>query len=315
MATATALKSLTSWLSKSSLRVGLATLCMTTLPVYADTLEKINASAQIHLGYRPNAAPFSLLDASGQAQGYSVEICERIAKTIQKQLKLRELKIHWIPVGANEKASALTDGLIDIECADSTVTNASQKMLAFSVPIYIASSRLMVPAASTVQDLESLRGKQIVTITQSGHEAMLRYVLSQRGVVATVALARQPRAALAMLRQGQAEAFFADDATFFAARSSDADWKQWRILEKAHAMRPKSIAFRRDDPRLRSLILKEMQTLIATGALQDIYAKWLTRHNELLKANLQIPASYVLRETWKLPTDAYTDHAFGNLPD
>lgn len=280
----------------------------------AQTLDKIRNSGAIHLGFRPAAIPFSFNTSSGEPQGYAVDICTRIANSIKILLKRQDLKIQWIPTGHNERTSALTDGLIDIDCADSTVTHSSQQQLGFTVPIYIASTRLLVNQSSSIKELDDLRGKKIVTVTQGGNEAMLKYVLAQRGISAQINMVRQPKKALEFLQNKEADAFFAEDATLFAARRVDPQLAQLKLLEKTYSLRPKALAYRQNDESFRQFMLSEMKLLISSSTLQNLYAKWFT-DSQALGVQLNTPVSYVLRESWKTPSDKYFDYSYGHLPD
>jgi ABC-type amino acid transport substrate-binding protein len=281
----------------------------------ADTLDKLMVGKSIHLGYRPNSAPFSFAREKSEAPaGYAVDLCKLFAEMLARELKI-PLQQVWVPVGPNERNAALADGLVDIDCADSTVTNQAQKEVAFTIPIFVAATRLMVAGKVEGTDLGLLQGKRIVTTSQSGNEAMLRHVLGQTGVAATVQVARTHRAALEVLRKGEAQALFADDATLFAIRLAPGGPGDVTVLQKTYSMRPKAIAFRRDEPRLRALLSREMRSLIASGALPRLHEQWFNSTLASHGVNLGVPLSYLLRETWKVPSDSYVDHAYGHLPD
>src|SRR5215469_5144765 len=55
------------------------------------TLDQIKKSGEIRLGYRTDAPPLSFNDTAGQAAGYSVELCKRIAAAVKDHLKLTDL--------------------------------------------------------------------------------------------------------------------------------------------------------------------------------------------------------------------------------
>ncbi|MEO7391974.1 MAG: hypothetical protein ABIU58_07345 [Ramlibacter sp.] len=55
--------------------------------------------------------------------------------------------------------------------------------------------------------------------------------------------------------------------------------------------------------------------LLAEGTLQKRHEHWFNSPLPEVGVNLAIPISYVLRETWKTPTDSYVDYSYGHLPD
>ena len=283
--------------------------------VQADTLEKVRISKALHLGHRGGSIPFSYLGKTGKPIGYAIDVCKHLAGAIAKELKLPEMQVVWVPIGPNERNSALTDGLIDLDCADSTVTAQSQKAIAFSIPIYLAATRLMVAQAGSNMDIGSLGGRKVVTTMQSGNEAMLRHVLGQTGVTADVVVARTAKAAVELLTTGQAQALFADDATLFGIRNLAKDQSQFTTFQKTYSLRPKALAFRKDDEKFRGLMTREMKALIAAGTIQKWHEQWFNSPLPDSALNLKTPIFYLLRDTWKTPTDAYTDYAYGHLPD
>ena len=55
------------------------------------TLERIRSTGKIVLGYRPDAAPMSYRDASGQPGRYSVTLCNKVADAMKSELSLSSL--------------------------------------------------------------------------------------------------------------------------------------------------------------------------------------------------------------------------------
>ncbi|ABE46240.1 amino acid ABC transporter substrate-binding protein [Polaromonas sp. JS666] len=290
-------------------------LCAGSWTVEADTLDKVRVSKALHLGHRSGSIPFSYLGNTGQPIGYAIDLCKHLAAAIAKEIRQPEMQIVWIPIGPNERNSALMDGLIDLDCGDSTVTAQSQKVIAFSIPIYLAGTRLLVPKAASIAEIGTLSGMKVVTTTQSGNEAMLRHVLGQTGVTADVVVARTAKAATEVLTTGQAQALFADDATLFGIRNLTKDQAQFTTLPKTYSLRPKALAYRKDDERLRTLVTREIKTLIASGLIQRAHEQWFNSPLPDSVVDLKTPISYLLRDTWKTPTDVYTDYAYGHLPD
>src|SRR3954464_3906032 len=67
------------------------------------TLNRIRAAARIRLGYRVDAPPFSYKDESGQAAGYAVALCQKIADAAKAEPGLGTLAVQWVPVMADKR--------------------------------------------------------------------------------------------------------------------------------------------------------------------------------------------------------------------
>ena len=71
-------------------------LLMPAVLVAQDTssaLKRIRDSKAITIAYRTDALPFSYADGKQQPAGYSVELCNRVAASIARQIKVQPLPI------------------------------------------------------------------------------------------------------------------------------------------------------------------------------------------------------------------------------
>ena len=82
----------------------------------AGTLEQIKKSGEIRIVYRTDAPPLAFNDASGQATGYSVDLCKRIATAVKEELKLADLKVTFVPLTSADRLDAIVKNKADIEC-------------------------------------------------------------------------------------------------------------------------------------------------------------------------------------------------------
>ena len=108
-----------------------------------DTLKRIHDSGAILIGVREASVPFSFLDANKQPQGYSVDICIRIADAIKTQLKMPRLDTTFVPVSSSNRISLLVDGKIDLECGSTTNTRERQQQVAFAYTTFVAGIKML----------------------------------------------------------------------------------------------------------------------------------------------------------------------------
>ena len=59
------------------------------------TLEKVGESGIFTVGFREDAAPFSMMRPDGQADGYSVQLCIEIAKAVAAELGRDEIQVDF----------------------------------------------------------------------------------------------------------------------------------------------------------------------------------------------------------------------------
>ena len=59
----------------------------------ANSLARIGQTQTLTLGFREDSKPFSFKGDDGAPAGYSVELCKRVAASVQSQLKLAKLDV------------------------------------------------------------------------------------------------------------------------------------------------------------------------------------------------------------------------------
>jgi glutamate/aspartate transport system substrate-binding protein len=67
-------------------------------PAAVDTLKRIRETGMLLLGVREASVPFSFLDAQKQPQGYSVDLCLKVADAIKAELRVPRLEVKYVPV-------------------------------------------------------------------------------------------------------------------------------------------------------------------------------------------------------------------------
>ena len=77
------------------------------LPAGAQTLDTIRKQGVIRFGYVDDASPFSWANASGEPQGYSIDLCRVVADSIAAQLKRKDLKVRWVKLTLQNRIDAV----------------------------------------------------------------------------------------------------------------------------------------------------------------------------------------------------------------
>src|SRR6476659_3430682 len=72
-------------------------------PASAATLDRMQQTGKLTLGYRTDAQPFSYKDESGNAAGYAVRLCQQVAEKIKSDQGLSTLTVEWVPVTVEEE--------------------------------------------------------------------------------------------------------------------------------------------------------------------------------------------------------------------
>src|SRR5262249_33065350 len=113
-------------------------------------LKKIKGSGTITLGYRDSSRPFSFSADDGKLAGYSVDLCQRVAESLKKQLGLQTLDIKWVKTTVDNRMQLVSTGGVDIECGSTTMSLSRQEQVDFSLMTFLDGGSLLVTDASGI---------------------------------------------------------------------------------------------------------------------------------------------------------------------
>src|SRR5882762_1412067 len=126
------------------------------------TLAAIKAAHAVRLGYRESSPPFSFLDQANRPIGYSLELCEAIVDEIGVEVDDANLKIEYVKVTSDDRIPAVVQNKIDLECGSTTANAERGKQVAFSAPMFVARTQLMVAKGPHLSGPAELKGKNLV---------------------------------------------------------------------------------------------------------------------------------------------------------
>ncbi|WP_426542870.1 amino acid ABC transporter substrate-binding protein [Dapis sp. BLCC M126] len=114
-------------------------------PSLAETvLEKIQQTRVLKAGVRGDAVPFSYINSqTNQLEGYSVELIKLIHQRLEQELG-KPIKLELQKISLEERFQLIEDGKLDIVCAATTINNAREKVVDFSIPFFTTGIQLLV---------------------------------------------------------------------------------------------------------------------------------------------------------------------------
>jgi ABC-type amino acid transport substrate-binding protein len=236
-------------------------------------LKKIAQTKTIALGYRADAMPFSFAEDK-KIDGFSIDLCKRVANSIERQLKLTGLQIKWVPVTSQSRFDAVAKGQADMECGASTITLTRMKQVDFSSIIFVETTGLLVKAASGIRSLSDMTGKKIAVIAGTTNERAIEAQLKRRLISATVAPFKSREEALAALEEGRADAFASDKLLLIGAATAAKDAKSLALLPEDLSFEPYGIVLPRGDAAFRLAVNTGLAQLYATGEIVEVFRRW-----------------------------------------
>lgn len=259
------------------LSIILASLILASpLAAYAleGTLEKVKSSGTITFGYREDSPPFSFLGDDKQPTGYSVDLCKQVAAGVRQQLNLPKLSVNWVPVNADSRFSALTDGMIDLECGTTTHTLSRQEQFDFSLLIFVDGGSLIASKNAGANNLGDLSGKKIAVIANTTTEQYLRKVLEKRSITAQLINVKDPTEGIAALEKGSVAAYAADRLVLITTALKAKGVAKLKLLDEDFSYEPYALMLRRGDPDFRLAVDRVLARLYGSNDIEAIFKRW-----------------------------------------
>ena len=258
------------------------------------TLKTINDSMSISIGYRTDAPPFSFENENGNPQGYSVELCQRIASAIKDHLDLSDLKINYVPLGANERIEAVTSGKVDIECGNTTVTLGRRADVDFTLMTFVTGGGLLSKKSAAIGSMGDLNGKRVGVIKGTTTADALNKHLKNNFIDATVVFINDRIEGKQKLDADEIDALASDRAVLIGQVLGSDDIAQYVISNDLFSYEPFAMTLRRNDPDFRLVADSALARIFEGDQIVAIYEKWFgkagVRPSPMLKAMYRIQA-------------------------
>jgi ABC-type amino acid transport substrate-binding protein len=240
------------------------------------TLKKIADSRSITLGYRTDAAPFSFKGSDGQPAGYSVDLCKRVAASVERVLNASNLDVKWVPVTTESRIPQVVGGAVDLECGVTTITLGRQEQVDFSNQIFVEGGSLLARADGGPLRLADLAGKTVGVMAGTTTEARLRSVLKERLIDARVVNVKDERDGVAAVIDKRIDAFAGDRVVLLGAGLRGGGGDVLSLAEEDFSFEPYGLMMRRDHD-FRLVVNRALAQLYGGAGIVEIYSRWFGR--------------------------------------
>lgn len=269
----------------------------------AGVLDKVQAGGALVIAHRESSVPFSYIDTrSGKPVGYALDLCLRLAEAVRKQTGRKDMKVEFLMVTPANRMAVIEQGKADMECGSTTNNAQRRQTVAFTVPHFITGARMLVKAESTINAMEDLKGKKLVSTKGTSPMALVTQANRQRLMGITIVEAPDHARALEMVEKGEADAFVMDDVLLNGLAAARPDPRALKVVGKFLSTEPLAIMLPKADTAFKKLVDEEMKRIITSREIHPIYEKWFLQPIPPSSTNLNLPISYLLRDFWKYPS-------------
>ncbi|WP_108838148.1 amino acid ABC transporter substrate-binding protein [Tateyamaria sp. Alg231-49] len=245
-----------------------ATLLLTTV-ASAQTIDKIKDTGELVIGFRTDASPLSVLGDNGP-QGYSVELCARLAQKIADSLALETMDVVFEPVTTENRFEKVANGEIDLLCGAATITLSRRALVDFSTPTYVDGTTVALKNGGP-GSFEELAGKKIGVRSATTTLEALNTTLGSMNMDAEVVEFDDHAAGMAALESDAISAYFADQSILMQMVQSGGNADAYNVFENLLTVEKHGLAMRRGDSDFRLLVDTGLSTLFAEGGVSDAF--------------------------------------------
>jgi glutamate/aspartate transport system substrate-binding protein len=238
-------------------------------------LKRIKEKGVIVLGVRDSTKPFSYLNDKQDYEGYAVDLCLSIAKTIQRKLGMPQLNISMLPVTSSSRIPLIQNGTVDIECGNTTNTAERQNIVEFSPTFYVSGSRLLSKRSSNVQTLADLRGKKLAINSGTTHIKMITVLNNEQKLGIDIVPSRDTAEGILLVETGRVAAFMNDDIVLASLAGGSKIKDEFVVSKDALSVEPFGLIYGKNDPAFKQVVDASITNIFKSGDINKLYAKWM----------------------------------------
>lgn len=234
-------------------------------------LKQISETKVVKLAHRTDAKPFSFVNAQGQPDGYTVDLCKFVVHSLELQLDAK-LTIAWVPVDSQSRFDSVTSGLADMECGSSTVSFERMTKVDFSSFIFLENTGVLVRTSSEISSVADLGGRKVAVIAGTTNEVALKKELQRRQLQTSLVPVKDRQEGVMKLESGAVDGFASDKLLLIGAKNAEAS--AYKILPEDLSYEPYAIALPRGDSDFRLAVNRGLSHLYSSPEILNIYLKW-----------------------------------------
>jgi ABC-type amino acid transport substrate-binding protein len=237
------------------------------------TLDRIKATKTVTFGYRDSSVPFSFMGPDQKPAGYSVDLCNRVADDLKRDLQMPDLAVKWAPVTVENRVASVQNGTIDLECGSTTNTLSRQAQVDFSLTTFVTGASLLTLKQTVTANLSGLR---IAVIPGTTTERALKDAMEKSSISSVQLVSVKDHSdGRTALEDKTADAYASDREILIGLALTAKSPADFLLVDRYFSYEPYALMLRRGDPDFRIAVNRSLARLYRSGDIMVIYRRWL----------------------------------------
>ncbi|MCJ7840331.1 transporter substrate-binding domain-containing protein [Lederbergia sp. NSJ-179] len=231
-----------------------------------NVLEAIKERDKIIFGVKYDTKLFGLKDpASGEVEGFDIDIAKQIAKEILGD----ENKVEFVEVTSKTRIPLLNKGDIDAIIATMTISEERKKEVDFSDVYFEAGQSLLVKKGSPIKSIDDLtKDTTVLAVKGSTSTDNIRKVAPDAPVLEF----ENYQEAFTALKQGQGDTLTTDNSILLGMASED---DSFELVGGTFTDEPYGVAVKKGEKELVEAINDALKAIQDNGKYDEIYHEWI----------------------------------------
>lgn len=270
-------------------------------PAPAQTLDRIQASKSLRIGYIADQAPFTSSESGGSPSGYAIDVCGEVAAEVGRRIP--GLKVDYVPTTIIDAFDAVASGRIDLLCGAISASLSRREIVDFSEPIFVTGVSALVRQDSPrdlrelsmgVMEISAPRSPEMRPFSKGAvgvrdgttAETALRAAVKAGGY--TIEVVDFPSHALALqaLEARRIDAYFADRALLDALLAKAGKPSELIVGSRLFTRELYAIAMKRGDADFRLLVDRALTRFYANPAFAALLDSYFGADGTELQASI-----------------------------
>jgi len=246
-------------------------------PSLADqTMDQIEKTGKIKIGFREDSIPFAFIDPKvGKQVGFSVDMAQILAENLSKHFG-KTIEIEPVTITTKTRIPMITNGTTDVEMGSTTYTQEREDVVDFSLTFFFSETAFLVPNKSPIKTKADLTGKRLGgaqgTTNLKAMEDQAKAGEYKPKAIVTVEGHAQGFLAL---KTGKIDAYATDRSLLMGLASKDDKPGDWRTTDFAIAYEPYGYLLREGNSDFRDFLNNTILSTIKSGKFYELYDKWM----------------------------------------